>query len=101
VSAFEAVPEPLYVRDPWDPQPEIDERVAEARRRIGELDHVEPYAASADDQAEALARYGASVDLLVMWSHAYRPIDHLLTGSTDQRLADDAPCPLLVLMPTS
>jgi nucleotide-binding universal stress UspA family protein len=33
----------------------------------------------------------------VLGSHRYRPVDHLLSGSTAQRLADDAPCPLLVL----
>jgi nucleotide-binding universal stress UspA family protein len=97
VSAFRAVPEPLRVRDAWDPQPEIDEGVAQARRRLAELGDLEPYAASADDAAEALARYGAAVDLLVVGSHEYRPIDHLLPGSTAQRLADDTPCPLLVL----
>jgi nucleotide-binding universal stress UspA family protein len=97
VSAFRAVPEPVRVRDAWDPQPEIDEGVAQARRRLAELGDLEPYAASADDAAEALARYGTSVDLLVVGSHEYRPIDHLLSGSTAQRLADDAPCPLIVL----
>jgi nucleotide-binding universal stress UspA family protein len=97
VSAFRAVPEPLRVRDAWDPQPEMDEGVAQARQRLAELGDLEPYAASADDAAAALARYGASVDLLVVGSHQYRPSDHLLSGSTAQRLADDAPCPLLVL----
>jgi nucleotide-binding universal stress UspA family protein len=101
VSAFEAVPEPLDLRDPWNPQPEIDARVAEARARITELGDVEAYAESADDEAEAVARYGASVDLLVLGSHAYRPIDRLRPGSLAQRVADRAPCPLLVLMPTS
>jgi nucleotide-binding universal stress UspA family protein len=97
VSAFRAVPEPLRVRDAWDPQPEIDEGVAQARQRLAELGDLEPYAASADDAAEGLARYGASVDLLIVGSHEYRPIDRLLSGSTAQRLADEAPCPLLVL----
>ena len=85
VSAFRAVPEPLRVRDAWDPQPEIDEGVAQARQGLAELGDLDPYAASADDAAEALARYGASVDLLVVGSHEYRPIDHLLSGSTAQR----------------
>jgi nucleotide-binding universal stress UspA family protein len=108
VSAFEAVAEPVYVRDAWDPQPEIDARVAEARGRIAELGDVEPHAASvepygapADDEAEALARYGASVDLLVLGPHTDRPVDHVLPGTAAQRLAARAPCPLLVLMPTS
>jgi nucleotide-binding universal stress UspA family protein len=98
-SAFEAVPEPLYVHDAWDPQPEIDERVAQARRRIATLGGIEARAAeSADgDPVEALTRYARSLDLLVLGSHAYRPTDSLLAGSTAQRLADQAPCALLVL----
>ena len=96
LSAFQAVPEP-YVHSIVNPQPEIEAGLAEARKRIAELGDVEPHVASSDDAAEALARYGASVDLLVLGSHRYRPVDHLLSGSTAQRLADDAPCPLLVL----
>ena len=96
LSAFQAVPEP-YVHSIVNPQPEIEAGLAEARKRIAELGDVEPHVVSSDDAAEALARYGASVDLLVLGSHRYRPIDHLLSGSTAQRLADDAPCPLLVL----
>jgi nucleotide-binding universal stress UspA family protein len=100
LSAFEAVPEPVDVHDPWDPQAEIDAGVADARGRIAALGDVEPHAASSQDDEhvpEALARYGASVDLLVIGSHEYRPIDHLASGSTAQRLADSAPCPILVL----
>lgn len=96
LSAFQAVPEP-YVHSLVNPQPEIEAGLAEARKRIAELGDVEPHAASSEDAAEALARYGASVDLLVVGSHRYRPIDQLLSGSTAQRLADDAPCALLVL----
>jgi nucleotide-binding universal stress UspA family protein len=54
-------------------------------------------ASTDDDPVEALARYAESVDLLVLGSHAYHPTDALLAGSTAQRLADQAPCPLLVL----
>jgi nucleotide-binding universal stress UspA family protein len=97
LSAFQAVPEPGYVHSLVNPQPEIEAGLADARTRIAELGDVEAHAASNDDAAEALARYGASVDLLVLGSHRYQPIDHLLSGSTAQRLADDAPCPLLVL----
>jgi nucleotide-binding universal stress UspA family protein len=97
-SAFEAVREPLYVHDAWDPQPEIDERVSQARARIERLGGVEARAAStAEDPVAALARYAESVDLLVLGAHAYRPTDSLLAGSTTQRLADQTPCPLLVL----
>jgi len=97
LSAFQAVPEPGYVHSIVNPQPEIEAGLAEARKRIAELGDVEPHVASNDDAAEALARYGASVDLLVLGSHRYRPVDHLLPGSTAQRLADDGSCPLLVL----
>jgi nucleotide-binding universal stress UspA family protein len=97
LSAFQAVPEPGYVHSIVNPQPEIEAGLAEARRRIAELGDVEPHVASSDDAAEALARYGTSVDLLVIGSHRYQPIDHLQSGSTAQRLADDAPCALLVL----
>ena len=97
LSAFQAVREPLYLHSLVDPQPDVDEAVAAARKRIAELRDVEAHAAASDDDAETLARYGASVDLLVLGSHRYRPIDHLLSGSTAQRLADVAPCPLLVL----
>jgi nucleotide-binding universal stress UspA family protein len=98
LSAFQAVPEP-YVHSLVNPQPEIEAGLAAARARIAALG-VEPHAASSDDDAaDALARYGASVDLLVVGSHEPRPVDHLLSGSTAQRLADRAPCPLLVLSP--
>jgi nucleotide-binding universal stress UspA family protein len=100
LAAFEAVPEPVDVQDAWDPQPEIDAGVAEARGRIAALGDVEAHAASSEDDEhvpEVLSRYGASVDLLVIGSHTYRPIDHLVSGSTAQRLADGAPCPILVL----
>ena len=96
LSAFQAVPEP-YVHNLTAPQPEIEGGLAEARERIAELGDVEPYVASGDDAAEALARYGASVDLLVLGSHRYRPVDQLGSGSTAQRLVGRAPCPLLVL----
>lgn len=96
LSAFQAVPEP-YAHSIVNPQPEIEVGLAETRRRIADLGGVEAHAESSDDAAEALARYGGSVDLLVIGSHEYGPIDHLLPGSTAQRLADDAACPLLVL----
>jgi nucleotide-binding universal stress UspA family protein len=96
LSAFHAVPEP-YVSSIVNPQPEIEAGLAETRKRIAGLGDVEAHAESSDDAAEALARYGASVDLLVLGSHEYRPIDRVGSGSTAQRLAEDTPCPLLVL----
>jgi nucleotide-binding universal stress UspA family protein len=68
----------------------------------GELVHgdgeVTPHVASGD-AAEALARYGASVDLLVPGSREHRPRDRFSGGTTAQRLADSVTCPLLALAP--
>jgi nucleotide-binding universal stress UspA family protein len=107
LSAVHAVPEPVYssrrvtgprlVNDPWSSQAEIDEAVENARRQMAQLDDVETHATSGD-ATEELARYGASVDLLIIGSHKYRPLEAWLSvQSTAQRLADSAPCPLLVL----
>jgi nucleotide-binding universal stress UspA family protein len=97
LQAIEAVPEPVRVSDPWQPQPEIDAGVAQARERIAGLGGVEPRAASGE-AVDVLARAGDSVDLLVLGSHEYRPLDHVFDGgSTAQRLADRCTCPLLVL----
>jgi len=97
LSAFEAVPAPVYARDIWNVEGEIDEDVEKARQRIAALGDVEPRAEFADDAGEGLRRYGASVDLLVLGSHKYRPPDRLLERSKSQRLADEPPSPLLVL----
>jgi nucleotide-binding universal stress UspA family protein len=99
LSAFEAVPVPVYTRDPWNVEGEVEEHVEAARQRVAALGHVEPRAGFGD-RVHELARYGQSVDLLVIGGHDYRPIDHLLEQSTAQRLADEVPTPLLVLPPT-
>jgi nucleotide-binding universal stress UspA family protein len=96
LSAFQAVPMPLSSHDPWNSRQELAEDVEEARERIVRLGGVEAHAASGD-AVEGLAQYGASVDLLVVGSHKHGLIDELMSGSTAQRLADNAPCPLLVL----
>lgn len=107
LSAVHAVPEPGYtgrratsarlVNDPWSVQAEIDEAVEKARSQIAQLGDVEPYATSGD-ATEELARYGASVDLLIIGSHKYSPLEASMSvQSTAQQLADSAPCPLLVL----
>jgi nucleotide-binding universal stress UspA family protein len=74
LSALEAVAEPMSASDPVSGQ-------------------------ASGDAAEALARYAASIDLLVVGSHEYRLRDRFSGGSTSQRLADSAACPLLVLGP--
>jgi nucleotide-binding universal stress UspA family protein len=78
LSAFEAVAEPMYASHPVSGQ--------------------KPHVASGD-AAQTLARYAASIDLLVVGSHEYRLRDRFSGGSTSQRLADSAACPLLVLGP--
>jgi uncharacterized protein len=99
LSAFEAVAEPVSVHDPRNIEGETEERVAQARERIAELGDVEAHAASGD-AAQELARYAATVDLLVLGPHKHRPRDWFMAGSTSQRLADAAPCALLVLSPS-
>jgi nucleotide-binding universal stress UspA family protein len=99
LSAFEAVPVPVYARDPWNVEGDVEEHVEAARQRVAALGHLEPKAGFGDSVNE-LARYARSVDLLVIGGHDYRPIDHLLEQSTAQRLADDVTTPLLVLLPT-
>ena len=96
LSAFEAVPVPVYPREPWNVNGEVEEHVEAARRRVAALGHLEAEAGFGDP-AHELARYGQSVDLLVIGGHDYRPIDHLLEQSTAQRLADEVSTPLLVL----
>jgi len=77
LSAFEAVPVPVYARDPWNVKGEVKEHVEAARQRVAALGHPEPEAGVGDPVHE-LATYGQSVDLLVIGEHDYRPIDHLL-----------------------
>ena len=97
LSAFEAVRAPVYARDVWNVEGEIDDDVEKARQRIAALGGVEPHAGFADDAVEGLRRFAASVDLLVLGAHRYRPADRLVERSKSQRLADEPPCPLLVL----
>jgi nucleotide-binding universal stress UspA family protein len=99
LSAFEAVRAPAYARDVWNVEGEIDEDVEKARQRIAALGDVEARAEFADEAVAGLRRYGASVDLLVLGAHRHHPADRLVERSTSQRLADEPPCPLLVLAP--
>jgi nucleotide-binding universal stress UspA family protein len=96
LSAFEAVPEPMYVSDPVNGQLALEDRLAKAREQLGVLEDVTPHVGSGD-AVEALTRYSASVDLLVLGGHEYTLHDQLSAGSTAQRLADGASSPLLVL----
>ena len=99
LSAFEAVRAPVYARDVWNVEVEIDTDVEKARQRIAALGDVEAHAELVDDAVEGLKEYGASIDLLVLGAHKFRPADRLVERSKSQRLADEPPCPLLVLGP--
>ncbi len=94
LSAIEVVQTPLH--DPANVRGEIEEDVEAARQRLAAVADVDPHAAYGDS-VEELARYGDAVDLLVIGSHKYRPIDRLAESTTSQRLADEASSPLLVL----
>jgi nucleotide-binding universal stress UspA family protein len=98
LSAFEAVAEPLYVRDAWSPEAETAARVEVARRRIAGLGNVEAHAGSGDP-VEQLAAYERTVDLLVLGAHSYGLRDRLLQSTTAQRVADSVACPILVAGP--
>lgn len=95
LSAFEAVTAPLYARDAWDVREEMDHHVEEVRRQVAALGV--DAEAEFGDPADEILRFAQSVDLLVIGSHRYRPIDRLLQQSTAQRLADRTTSPLLVL----
>jgi nucleotide-binding universal stress UspA family protein len=96
LSAFDAVRPPLYIHDPWNVEAETEAEVEATRRRVAATRGVKVEARSGD-AADELSRYSESVDLLVIGAHKYRPIDHLLNGSTSQRLTGRAASPLLVL----
>jgi nucleotide-binding universal stress UspA family protein len=98
VSAFQAVslPPPAFADARHPSQQTLEAEVEKARERLAALGDVEPHAAYGDP-AEELALYGASVDLLIVGSRGYGPLDRMIHGSTSQRLAHSARCPLLVL----
>jgi nucleotide-binding universal stress UspA family protein len=99
LSALDAVAEPMYASDPVSGQWALEGRLEKAQKQLAELGGVKPHVAWGD-AAQALARYAASIDLLVIGSHEYRLRDRFSGGSTtSQRLADSAACPLLVLGP--
>ncbi len=97
LSAFEAVPiNAAYAEGRHPTQAAIDELVENARRRLGELEAVEPHAAYGEP-GEELAVYAASVDLLIVGSRGYGPLGRLIHGSTSHHLVGTARCPLMVV----
>jgi nucleotide-binding universal stress UspA family protein len=74
----------------------IDQLISDARDRIEAIGDVEPHGAYGQ-AAEELARWGETVDLLVVGSRGFGPVGRLVHGSTSRALANLARCPLLVL----
>ena len=72
------------------------DKAKQARDRVEELTGVEARV-EYGDPAQELGRYGQSVDLLVLGAHRHSPIRRFLRQGTVERLADEPPCPLLVL----
>jgi nucleotide-binding universal stress UspA family protein len=98
LSALEVVSLPTYAfaGGPAPIDDVIEGLIDDARERITALGGVEPHAVYGIP-AEELAQYSASVDLLIVGSRGYGPVGRLVHGSTAQRLARMARCPLLVL----
>jgi nucleotide-binding universal stress UspA family protein len=76
----------------WTTSGEIDQRIAAARRRLAALGDVEPHA-EYGGRAEELARFGASVDLLVIGPRDQEGESALHLAPLALRLAHHAPCP--------
>lgn len=92
LSAFQAVSGPGRIEDT------VEDEVARARERIGALGGVDAHAEYGDAASE-LRRYGRSLDLLVLGSRSHSPVARALGQGTPERLADEPPCPLLVVEP--
>jgi nucleotide-binding universal stress UspA family protein len=81
----------------WGEVLEADRQAAEARLASVEgVDGSAVYGVA----GEELAVFGGRVDLLVVGSRSYGPMRRLMFGSTSNRLARHARCPLLVLSRT-
>jgi len=74
----------------------VRELISDARNRVASIGDVEPYGAYGHP-AEELARWGGTVDLLVVGSRDYGPVGRLVHGSTSRGLVGAAHCPVLVL----
>jgi nucleotide-binding universal stress UspA family protein len=98
LSAFQVVTVParVYMGAGAPDAMSVDVLADRARARIADLGGVEPHAVYGDP-ADELARFAASVDLLVVGSRDYGPVGRLIHGSTSGELARRCRCPLLVL----
>lgn len=78
----------------WGTAIDVGKQAANDRLRL--LDGVDGSVA-VGIPSEALAAFGAEVDLLVVGSRSYGPVRRMMLGSTSLHLARGARCPLLVL----
>ncbi|MEO6859043.1 MAG: universal stress protein [Solirubrobacteraceae bacterium] len=78
----------------WGTAIDVGKQAANDRLRL--LDGVDG-AVAVGIPSEALAAFGAEVDLLVVGSRSYGPLRRMMLGSTSLHLARGARCPLLVL----
>jgi nucleotide-binding universal stress UspA family protein len=77
-------------------QEAIEVPLERARQRLSELPDVTGRAVPGL-AGEELAAFGDEVDILVIGSRGYGPVQRLVLGSTSNYLARHARCPLLVL----
>jgi len=89
-------PPTLFIGARMPTEQDFDDLLVRARDHMTALDGVESHAVYGRTDEE-LAAFGAGLDLLILGSRDYGPVGRLLHGSTSQRLARMARCPLLVL----
>ena len=97
VAALEVVAYPAWVfraPDAGD-NASVRQLISDAYERVESIGDVEPHAAYGHP-AEELARWGDTVDLLVVGSRGYGPLGRLVHGSTSRALVQAAHCPVLV-----
>jgi nucleotide-binding universal stress UspA family protein len=93
---------PLLTR-PFSPVGPEEISEAELERLLRELADVDPggerveLVSDSGDPAEALARHGVELDLLIAGSRGFGPIRRALLGSTSSALMRTSPCPVMVV----
>jgi nucleotide-binding universal stress UspA family protein len=83
-------PSPEY---PPDPERVIDEGL----HSVDDALAAEPVRLDGDPAMELTRECAEGVDLLVVGSRGYGPLTRVLLGSVSSKVAQDAPCPLLVV----
>lgn len=98
-----SIPIPTFVYPGYMPAEigeSIDTMLAQAQERLDALEGIEARAVFGM-ASEELVELGKHVDLLVVGSRGYGPINRLILGSTAEYLQRNAQCPLLVLSRTA